>query len=233
VGLGTFGLKHARVLAQLPQVELTGVCSRSAERAKEVATTYGTKYFTDYRDMLRDSDIEAVDIVTEVDRHAEIGLAALEHDKHVFCEILATISMEESIRLMEKTEISQAFFMVGFLERFDVRRALIKQRVDRGEVGRLVSVYGRHNAWRGFLDAPRFKPFPLILQPGIHTIDQLLWLAQEEVKEVYTRTRLSIRSSPWSDFPFFLKGKQAFQGKRCLRRYRADESDRLSLYRLL
>ena len=37
VGLGTFGAKHARVLAQLPQVELVAVCSRSADRAKEVA----------------------------------------------------------------------------------------------------------------------------------------------------------------------------------------------------
>lgn len=189
VGLGAFGLKHARVLAQLPQVELVGVCSRSAERAREVATSYSAKYYTDYREMVRDPDIEAVDIVTEVDRHAEIGLAALEHDKHVFCEILVTMDMEESDRLMERTEAGRAFFMAGFLERFDVRRALIKQRVDSGEMGKLVSVYGRRNAWRGFLDAPRFKPFPLILQPGIHTIDQLLWMAQEEVREVYTRTR--------------------------------------------
>lgn len=200
VGLGAFGLKHARVLAQLPQVELVGVCSRSAARAQEVAAMYDVKCYTDYGEMMRDPDIEAVDIVTEVDRHAEIGLAALEHDKHVFCEILATFSIEESQQLLEKTELSRAFFMVGFLERFDVRRALIKQRIDRGEMGQLVSVYGRRNAWRGFLDAPRFKAFPLILQPGIHTIDQLLWLAQEEVKEVYTRARSIVdprRADAW------------------------------------
>ena len=189
VGLGMFGLKHARVLAQLPQVELVGVCSRSADRAREVAAQYGVRHYTDYVEMMRDSNVEAVDIVTEVDRHAEIGLAALERDKHVFCEILVTPSLEESHRLLEKAQAGRAFFMPGFLERFDVRRVHIRQGIDSGEMGRLVSVYARRNAWRGFLDAPRFKPFPLILQPGIHTIDQLLWMAREEVVEVYTRTR--------------------------------------------
>ena len=61
----------------------------------------------DYREMMRDPDIEAVDIVTEVDRHAEIGLAALACDKHVLCEILVTASLEESDRLMEKAAASQ------------------------------------------------------------------------------------------------------------------------------
>ena len=128
-------------------------------------------------------------------RHAEVGLAALAHGKHVFCEILVTMNLAESEQLLEKEAASEAFFMTGFIERFDVRRALIKQRVERGEMGQLVSIYGRRNAWRGFLEAPRFKEFPLILQPGIHTVDQMLWLAQEEVGEVYTRARKPGRSS--------------------------------------
>jgi predicted dehydrogenase len=36
---------------------------------------------------------------------------------------------------------------------------------------------------------PRDQPYPLVLQPGILSIDQLLWMAQEKVREVYARTR--------------------------------------------
>ena len=79
IGLGRFGVQHARVLAQLPHVELTAVCSRSAERAGNVASTYNVpRHYTDYRDLVRDPDVEAIDIVTEVDRHTEIALAALQ-----------------------------------------------------------------------------------------------------------------------------------------------------------
>lgn len=190
VGLGRFGAVHSRLWAQLPQAELVGVCSRSAERAREVAATYGArKCYTDYKEMMQDPEIEAVDVVSDLARHGEIALSALQHGKHVFSEILLTMSMEETDQLIEWTEKSQAMFMVGFLERFDVRRALIKQKIDNGELGQLVSLYGRRNAWRGFLDTARDRPYPLILQPGVHTIDQLLWMAQEKVKEVYTRTR--------------------------------------------
>lgn len=190
IGLGRFGVRHARVLAQLPHVELTAVCSRSAERAASVASTYNVSgHYTDYRDLLRDPEVEAIDIVTEVDRHTGIALDALRLRKHVFSEILLTDSLEENDRLIEQTEKSGAVFMVGFLERFDVRRGNIKQKIDAGELGALVSIYGRRNIWRGFLDAPRFKPRPLVLQPGIHTIDQLLWMAGEDVREVYARSR--------------------------------------------
>ena len=190
IGLGRFGAQHARVLAQLPHVELTAVCSRSAKRAAGVASTHNVpRHYTDYRDLIRDPDVEAIDVVTEVDRHTEIALAALRLRKHVFSEILLTDSLDENDRLIDGAEKSGVTFMVGFLERFDVRRANVKQKIDAGELGELVSIYGRRNIWRGILDAPRFKPFPLAIQPGIHTIDQLLWMAGEDVREVYARTR--------------------------------------------
>src|SRR5262249_20300987 len=84
---------------------------------------------------------------------------------------------------------NRASYMVGFIERFDARRALAKQKIEQGTLGQLVSLYVRRNAWRGFLDVPRDQPYPLILQPGILSIDQLLCMAQDKVREVYARTR--------------------------------------------
>ena len=190
IGLGRFGALHARVLAQLPQVELVGICSRSEERVGEVAATCGEpRPYTDPAALLAAPDIDAVDIVTEVDRHTEIALAAMERGKHVFCEILVTPSPREMDALAQAARTSDVVFMPGFLERFDVRRAGLRQKAVEGSLGRLVSLYGRRNIWRGILDEPRFELYPLILQPGIHTIDQLLWIAAEEVREVYARGR--------------------------------------------
>ena len=195
VGLGKFGEQHTKVLSQLPHVELVAVCSRSEDRCREIAKRYGVpRSYTSPEEMLEDPDFDAVDIVTEVHRHAEIAQIAMENGKHVFSEILLSQSLQETDQLIQSAETYNRHFMVGFLERFDIRRAQIKERIEAGDMGDLVSLYGRRNIWRGILEAPRFKSFPLILQPGIHTIDQLLWLANDQVDEVYARSRNVVES---------------------------------------
>ena len=189
-GLGYFGPIHARIWTELPHTELVAVYSRSEVRAREVAAACGARrWYTDYEKMAADPDVDAVDVCTELARHAEIALAALRSGKHVFSEILLSKSMEEMDELIEWADRSECLFMVGFLERFDVRRAIIKRRIEGGELGQLVSLYGRRNGSPADFENPRDRPDPLILQPGIHTVDQMLWLADEEVREVYARTR--------------------------------------------
>ncbi|MDP6982016.1 MAG: Gfo/Idh/MocA family oxidoreductase [Candidatus Latescibacteria bacterium] len=189
IGLGRFGALHAKVWAQLPHVELVGLCSRSEDRCREVASACGHPVCYSDPEVLLEADLDAVAIVTDVERHTPIALEAMRQGKHVFCEILVTPDLEETDQLIEIAQQNEMLFMPGFLERFDVRRAEAKRRVSEGEMGPLVSLYGRRNIWRGVLDEPRFRPYPLILQPGIHTIDQLLWLADEQVTEVYARSR--------------------------------------------
>lgn len=190
VGLGRFGDIHARIWNQIPQAELVAVCSRSAERAQAVAAAHGApKWYTDYNEIAQDPDIDVIDICNELARHTVVGLAALSHGKHVLCEILHALTLEETDQLIACAEINRANYVVGFIERFDTRRALAKQKIDSGELGQLVSLYVRRNVWRGFLDVPRDQPYPLILQPGILSIDQLLWLGGGKVREVYARTR--------------------------------------------
>lgn len=190
VGLGRFGDIHARLWAQIPQADLVAVCSRSAERAQQVAAAHGArKWYTDYREMMQDPEIDAVDICSNLPDHGPTAIAALEHGKHVLCEILFTLSLEETDRCLALAEQNGRLGMIGFIERFDVRRAQAQQRIAAGELGQLVSLYVRRNVWRGFLDVPRDKPYPLILQPGVLSIDQLLWMAGEPVREVYARSR--------------------------------------------
>ena len=57
IGLGWFGEHHVDTLKQLPQAELTAVCTRRPERLDEVARKYGVpKKYTDYRALLADRE---------------------------------------------------------------------------------------------------------------------------------------------------------------------------------
>ena len=87
IGLGWFGEHHVDTLKQLPQAEVTAICTRRPERLEEVARKYGVpKTYTDYRALLADPEIDLVSIVTHVDDHLEPTVAALRAGKHVFLE---------------------------------------------------------------------------------------------------------------------------------------------------
>ena len=96
-GLGMFGEVHIQAMSRIPEFELVSVCSRSEERARQIAETYGvSRWYTDLQSFAADPEIEAVDIVNEVGRHAEVAQVALEAGKDVLVEKPLSARMDES-----------------------------------------------------------------------------------------------------------------------------------------
>src|SRR5262249_24816203 len=87
IGLGFFGEKHAEVAAALPNVELPAVCTRNDQRRRQIKRRlHVPNDYADYHDLLADSKIEAVSVVTHVDDHVAPAVAALRAGKHVLLE---------------------------------------------------------------------------------------------------------------------------------------------------
>src|SRR3954465_10655288 len=146
IGLGWFGDHHVDPLKQLPQAELTALCTRRPERLDEVARKYGvSKTYTDYRALLADPEIDLVSIVTHVDEHEEPTLAALGAGKHVFLEKPMAGTVEACDRIIEAARSTDRAFMVGHICRFDTVYALAKEEIAAGRLGRLVSLHARRN----------------------------------------------------------------------------------------
>ena len=79
VGLGWFGEMHVRVLSQLSNVQLVAVCSRTANRAREVADKYGArKTYTDWSKLAKDPDVDVVTVTTQIPDHRDPVIAAAE-----------------------------------------------------------------------------------------------------------------------------------------------------------
>jgi len=78
--------------------------------------------------------------------------------------------------------------MVGHILRFDTRCAAIKGSIDRGELGQVVSVYGRRN--QSIAMRALFTKSNRLYTTGIHDIDLILWyFGDRKPVEVYMRTR--------------------------------------------
>ena len=89
VGAGFAADFHARSYAQVrdPDAAIVAVAARHADRAAELARRHNIPSYTDdYRDLLANPEIDAIDVCVPNALHAEVVIAAARAGKHIFCE---------------------------------------------------------------------------------------------------------------------------------------------------
>jgi UDP-N-acetylglucosamine 3-dehydrogenase len=187
IGLGWFGEKHCEALSGIPNVELYALCTRTKSRLKALAKEFGVKKtFTDYHEMLKDPELQAVSVVTMWDQHAAPTLAALRAGKHVFLEKPMASTMADCRKIVAATKAAKGFFMVGHICRFNPRYAAAKREIEEGKIGRIISCYARRNipAFVGATVLPKIGP---IIGDGVHDTDLILWYTGAKVVSAYAQ----------------------------------------------
>src|SRR5271155_1512462 len=133
-GAGAFGIKHLDALARIDDVQVVAIASRTIERAREVAATYGAAMATTEPDEILSSDVDAVILCTPTQLHAEQTVACLEAGKHVQVEIPLADSWADAQRVARVARESGVVCMVGHTRRFNPSHQWIHQRVTAGEL---------------------------------------------------------------------------------------------------
>jgi len=112
---GHRGAALARAARRLPdRVEVAAICDTDETvRDRWVAEQPGLRPFGDLRDLLDDTDIDAVVIATPYALHTEQSIAALAAGKHVFSEVLACATPDEGIALIEAADRSDRVYMMA------------------------------------------------------------------------------------------------------------------------
>ena len=87
IGTGMAGLTHARELRFVRNAELIAVASRREDQVRQFAYDYEVKHwYTDYRELLSNKDVDVVCVLVPTGLHAEVAIAASEAGKHVLVE---------------------------------------------------------------------------------------------------------------------------------------------------
>ncbi|HCX74376.1 MAG TPA: oxidoreductase, partial [Algoriphagus sp.] len=82
IGLG-FGAEFIPIYQQHPMANMYAICQRNQEKAEAIGKAFGIeKVYTDYDELLKDPDIDAVHINTPIQNHAEQSIKALKAGKH-------------------------------------------------------------------------------------------------------------------------------------------------------
>ncbi len=99
-GYGWGSRAHVPAIRALPELELVAVCTSKSETAEAAAQQFGVaKAYSDYHEMVRDEDIDLVNIAVRVPLHYPMAMAALQAGKHVFCEWPLALNSEQATDL--------------------------------------------------------------------------------------------------------------------------------------
>ncbi|MCO8120788.1 Gfo/Idh/MocA family oxidoreductase [Stieleria sp. TO1_6] len=145
VGYGFMGRTHSNGYSQANHFfdleykpVLKAVCARNKDKAQAFADQWGYESIeTDWRELLKRDDIDAIDICTPNNLHKEISIAAAEAGKMVLCEkpiAMSTADGEEMCAAVEKAGVVN---MVWYNYRRVPAVSLAKQLIDEGRLGRI------------------------------------------------------------------------------------------------
>ncbi len=145
IGYAFMGRAHSNAYRQVgpffspkrpPRMKV--ICGRSARDVETAREALGwEEAATDWKDVVRRSDIELVDVCTPGDSHAEIVIAAAKAGKHVFCEKPLANSLKDAERMLAAVEKAGVSHMICHNYRRAPAVQLAKQIIAKGQLGEI------------------------------------------------------------------------------------------------
>ena len=188
IGVGQMGTYHAQIYNRLPQVDLVALCEFNDERRAEVENEFNTKVYKDYKDLLEDDQVDAVSIVLPDNIHREAVEIAVKNNKHILLEKPLAKELVDGEAIYEIVKDYDKVFTTGFLLRYDPRFAMIKDRLNAGELGDIIHLYCRRNSP---IIGPRryIGASDLSMHVMIHDIDYINWYMGCNPVSVFAKSR--------------------------------------------
>lgn len=184
IGCGDIARKRvAAALRNAPGSRLHAVASRQADQAQAFAKAHeAARTFADWRELVREPELDAVYVATPVSLHAEQTIAAAEAGKHVLCEKPMALHVADCDRMISAAQASGVRLGVAYYRRFYPVVRRIAELLDSGEFGKPVLAQltaferfdckpGEARSW--LLDPSRSGGGPM-MDFGAHRLELLL-----------------------------------------------------------
>jgi len=133
--------RYAAAIVACPRADLTGIAGLGAnpDLAAEEAERYGVPFYANYRELLARDDLTGVYIATEPRRHLEVVREAAARGKHILCDKPIALTLEEADEIIRLAREADVKLMVPFNPRFQLPVMKVKEALDSGQAGELVS----------------------------------------------------------------------------------------------
>lgn len=125
-----------------PQLKVTALCDpnpHSIESTKEACDCPDATVYEDFNDLVKDDSVQWVVIGSINAAHKGQVMAALAAKKHIFCEKPLATTLEDCVELSKAIQESESLFSMGFVLRYSSFYHRIKELMNEGVIGDLVS----------------------------------------------------------------------------------------------
>lgn len=190
IGVGSMGFNHARVYWEMPEVELVGITDENDQISQTVAKKYSTRAYTNYHQMLDETNPDAVTLAVPTIHHHDIALDIIEREIPLLIEKPIAFTIEEGKNIIKYAREKNVKLMIGHIERFNPAIIALKEHIAEDELGRIFQ-----------MDAHRQGPFPariadvgVVIDLAVHDLDIMRFVSQNEIIRVYAETEKHIHS---------------------------------------
>jgi predicted dehydrogenase len=173
VGTGSLGFHHARILRDIPDVEMRGIFEARGERAEEVGRELEVEVHQSLEALL--DSVDAVVVAVPTTAHEAVAVAALDRGIHVLIEKPMAPDLEAADRILSAAARTGALVQIGHVERFNPAILAAEPYLERPL----------------FIESHRIAPFvprstdvAVVLDLMIHDVDLVCGLVGDPIKEI-------------------------------------------------
>lgn len=182
VGLG-FGAEFIPIFKLHPNANMLAICQRDPAKLKQIGDEFAIeRRYTDYEELLKDPDIDAVHINTPIPDHGWMSIAALKAGKHVACTVPMATTVEECLEIIRLTEETGLKYMMMETVVYSREYLYMKELKDTGELGKVQFIQASHqqdmDGW------PSYWPGLPPMHYATHCVGPVLGLAGGDAEYV-------------------------------------------------
>lgn len=189
IGFGGMASHHLKQSHELERINVKGICDINPER-QEYAKSLGLYVYSSREEIYKDPDIDLVLIAVPNHLHKDFAIEALRSGKNVLCEKPVTVSSKELEEIMRVAKETGKVFAIDQNRRVNKDFIAMKRVVESGKIGDVYVIESRVEGSRGVPKGWRTDPNQgggMMLDWGVHLIDQIMYMYDAKVTEVYCK----------------------------------------------
>ncbi len=150
-----FGKEFIPIYQRHPRANMYAICQRTRAKLDEIGEQFGIdRRYTDFDELLKDPEVDAIHINSPIHLHAPQSIAALTAGKHVACTVPAATTIEECRSIVRAAKSAGKRYMMMETAIYTREFLFVRELRDTGKLGRIQFMRGSHQqdmaGWPGY-----------------------------------------------------------------------------------